>query len=388
MDSQANQKSIVSKIFPIGILMGFSMALPAYITSTFLSQFVNPRSVGVIYTISSVFAIIIFALTPYILKKIGNLKLTLFVIIAAFISLIGLAFIKSSIITPILFVFYFLYVAIIVFNLDIFVEHSSENALTGGIRGAYLAFINSSWIISQVFVAFIIGDSDYWKIFLAAAVILVPMAILIIKRFGDFKDPPYEEINYRAAWAGLLGDKNLFGIFSANFMLHFFYSWMVIYTPIYLHEYIGFDWKQIALIFSVMLIPFVVTEYPLGKLADKKLGEKELLIVGFLIMIITSGIMSFINAKSLLIWMTILFISRIGASTVEAMSEIYFFKKTNESDAGYLSIFRTSKAWAYIIGPLGATGLLFFTEIRFMFLALALIMILGVFASSMIKDTN
>jgi MFS family permease len=251
-----------------------------------------------------------------------------------------------------------------------------------------LAISNGAWIVSQVAIGFILTDSDYWKVFVLSAIMMTAVSVLVFKRFKDFRDPSYDNKDIHDGHVSIFKNKNLLGILSSSFLLQFFFSWMIIYTPIYLHEHIGFSWSQIGWIFSVMLLPFVITEYPLGKIADKKLGEKELLISGFAIMAITTATMTFIVSPSLWLWMTILFLSRIGASTVEAMTETYFFKKISSSDARYLSLFRSAKPWAYIIGPASATLFLFFYDLRFLFSALAMIMVFGIVAALSIKDTR
>ena len=100
---------------------------------------------------------------------------------------------------------------------------------------------------------------------------------------------------------------------------------MVIYTPIYLHEYIGFGWDKIGIIFSIMLLPFVILDFPLGKLSDK-IGEKKMLMAGFLIM--TSSVLAIplMTEPLLWLWAVILFMTRVGAATIESLSESYFFK--------------------------------------------------------------
>ena len=174
-----------------------------------------------------------------------------------------------------------------------------------------------------------------------------------------------------------------------GFLLQFFYSWMVIYTPIYLYTHIGFSWQEIGIIFSIMLLPFVLTEAPLGKLADRKWGEKEVMSVGFIVMALATGLIAFVETKNLALWAILLFITRIGAAMVEIMSETYFFKKVHSSKADVIGFFRTMRPFAYIISPILATVLFaFFLPIKYIFLVLAIIMFLGLYSSLELKDTK
>jgi MFS family permease len=176
----------------------------------------------------------------------------------------------------------------------------------------------------------------------------------------------------------------------ANFLLFFFYSWMTIYTPLYLHKNMGFSWTEIGIIFSIMLLPFVFIQFPLGRLADKKWGEKEILSVGFIVIAIATGLISFINGHSMVLWAIILFITRLGAATIEIMCDTYFFKKVDSLDTNIISFFRMVGPIAYIFGPLLATILFTFFDfkIQYLFLILGLIMLFGLKFSLSIKDTK
>ena len=48
---------------------------------------------------------------------------------------------------------------------------------------------------------------------------------------------------------------------------------MIIYTPIYLHEHLLLGWDQIGFIFTIMLLPFIILEFPLGNI--KYIGKSN-----------------------------------------------------------------------------------------------------------------
>jgi hypothetical protein len=70
------------------------------------------------------------------------------------------------------------------------------------------------------------------------------------------------------------------------------------------------------------------------------------------------------------------------------MTEIYFFKHISDSDAGYLSLFRAVRPLSFVLGPMSATLFLAFSDIKYMFLALSVFMLVGIFSASLIKDTK
>ena len=79
-------------------------------------------------------------------------------------------------------------------------------------------------------------------------------------------------------------------------------------------------------------MPLVFLPYELGYLADKKFGEKEMLIIGLLILAVTTFLFVVITSTELFLWILLLVASRIGASFVETMSFSYYFKKVGVED--------------------------------------------------------
>ena len=235
---------------------------------------------------------------------------------------------------------------------------------------------------------FILTDGDYWKVYLAAAIFMVVVLFLLISNLKHYEDPEYARVPFWSTLKEVWRNKNIYKIFMANFLLKFFFAWMVIYTPIYLHEHIGFEWSVIGIMFTIMLLPFALFEMPIGKLADTTWGEKEFLTIGFVIMAFSVGTLAFITDANFILWTALLFITRIGASIVEIMTESYFFKQIDATDANLLGFFRNTYPLAYIIAPLFATGILAVIDYRFLFLVLAGVMLLGLRYSLALKDTR
>ncbi|MBD3359492.1 MAG: MFS transporter, partial [Candidatus Buchananbacteria bacterium] len=186
----------------------------------------------------------------------------------------------------------------------------------------------------------------------------------------------------------LLKRPNLEKIFYLMFLLQFFYAVMVIYTPIYLNQTIGLPWDQLGIIFTVMLIPFILIEYPAGYLADKYWGEKELLTIGLFIIIISLILIFLVETKSIIIWALLLFLTRIGASLLEIMSDTYFFKKINHNDIALINSYRSTRPLAYIFAPFIFGLILYIFPVHYVFLFLAAIVSTGLYFSLTLKDTK
>jgi Na+/melibiose symporter-like transporter len=278
-------------------------------------------------------------------------------------------------------------IRIIGFTHDIFLESESKNDDTGSIRGFLLSITNLAWVISPILAALALGSDNYFRLYLISAIVASPILLILIYKFRNFKDPEYDQVPFLKTLKEMFEKPNIRRVVITNSLLRFFYSWMVIYTPIYLHQHIGFEWSQIGIIFTIMLVPFVILEAPLGKIADRYLGEKEILSLGFLILAMTTAYLSFIDGGGLLIWALALFMTRVGASMVEVMSETYFFKKIDGTDSNILGVFRMTGPLSYIIGPAVASIVLPFVGIQYLFLVLGIIMLGGLHYSLALKDT-
>jgi MFS family permease len=137
-----------------------------------------------------------------------------------------------------------------------------------------------------------------------------------------------------------------------------------------------------------MLLAFVLTEVPFGKLADKWFGEKYLLIAGFVIMAFSTSLLFFLHSFTLPIIALVLFMTRIGASCIEVLTESYFFKNIPKSETGTMSIFKNTYPVAYIIAPLIGSVILSIAPFRYLFLVLGCILFLGIFCILPINNTK
>jgi MFS family permease len=374
-------------IYTIGFIMSLHVALPTYINSTFLSKFLSENLVGLIYTVGSVLALIILIILPRFLKKFGNFKISILVFSLEVLAILALALTQNPIFIFISMVLSLGLIRVMGFNIDIFLESKSSDEDTGGIRGFFLSIANFAWVISPILAAFILGQDNYFRLYLISSIVALPILLILIYKFRNFKDPVYDQVPFLKTLKTMFAKANIKRVVITNILLRFFYSWMVIYTPIYLHDHIGFEWSEIGIIFTVMLVPFILLEAPLGKIADEYLGEKEILSLGFFIIATATAFLSFIDGGNLVVWAIALFLTRVGASMIEIMSETYFFKKIDGGDSNVLSVFRMTGPLSYIVGPAIATVFLYFIDIQYLFLILGIIMLMGLHYSLALKDT-
>jgi MFS family permease len=163
---------------------------------------------------------------------------------------------------------------------------------------------------------------------------------------------------------------------------------MIIYTPIYLYAHLGFSFKEIATMFTVMLLPFVLIQFPSGEYSDK-IGERKMLMFGFFFASIATLSLFFIKRHEVWIWALALFSTRVGAAIIEVMSDVYFFKHINVENDEFIIVYRNSRSVAYVLAPLVAFIIFLFTpSFNFIFLILGALMLYGIYLSSTIERND
>ncbi len=373
-------------IYLAGFLFSIALALTSYINSSFLKVFINDYSIGIMYVIASLLSILVMFWVPDILNKWGNRKLAFFFSVVSLLSFLFLAFSKNAHIVILSFIINLISLNFVVASLDIFMEDFSKSSAMGKFRGMYLMFTSLAWVIAQSISGSIISKSSFTGIYLMSAMFMALTAFMFVLFLKEFKDPHYKKIPILKTIKYFVQNKNISKIYLIDLLLKFFFVWMVIYTPIYLHENLAFGWDKIGLIFTIMLTPFVFLSYPLGKLSDK-IGERSMLIFGFIVTTLATSLIPFIKESNFWIWAMILFFTRVGAATIQIMTESYFFKSVHEENADAISFFRNTSPVSYVIAPLFATFvLLFVPSFQYIFYVLAAIMLLGIYLTLKIRD--
>ncbi len=386
--SCTKNKRRLALLYLLGTILAIANALPTYIQSNFLGTMFSISWVSIFFAGANFITIIAILFFPRLIQKLGNVVTTQFVLVVFIASLLGMSFATTPLSVFIAFIFLSVSSNLIWINMDILVENFSNDATTGVTRTIYFTAINLGWIISPTLSSYIIGKGDYYWVFIIAAICLIPFLVLLIKNRNLLKcNKNYKTKSIKQSFKGSWNNKNLRGIFFIAFLLNIFFSSVVVYIPIYLHQNLGFDWSVLGVMFSVMLLPFIIFEIPAGWLADKYLGEKELMTTGITIIII--ALLLFFSVKELNVWIWggILFFSRVGASLVEAMRETYFFKIVDAKDVSYINFFRTTSPLGYLVGVILAGVIINFYPLEYLFLFVALIMSLAYIFIYSIKDT-
>jgi hypothetical protein len=361
-----------------GFLLSVHYALIAYVNSSLLRQFVGNNALDVLYIVGSILGITFLSLAPFFLRRYGSLITFLFFVALEMLAIFGLGVANSRALVIALFIIYLSADAILYFCLDVNLEQETKTeGATGGKRGAFLSIQNIAWVLSPLALTFLMTQNTFGGIYLLSGTALIPLFIIAILFFRNIKETGMVNSRIIPTLRVLQKGGDQARIIGVQFMLNFFYSWMMIYLPLLLNQEMGFSWAKIGFLFTIMLLPFLLVELPAGILSDKKYGEKEILIIGFLIMFLSTIIIPTLTTTSFIIWSIVLFATRIGASLVEVGSETYFFKHVKEENTGLISLFRMTRPFSFVIVPLVALVVVHFFSYSASFFFLAIFTLSG-----------
>ncbi|HRH31350.1 MAG TPA: MFS transporter [Candidatus Paceibacterota bacterium] len=372
-----------------GFLFSLHLALVSYANSTFAASLFGENAVGPLFSIASLLALI--ALLFWAPRKIAINGSVLFVALLLLISvfaLTGLSQATFGIIAAALFVLYLSHNSLILYGFDMIVEHATENADTGKIRGIYLTVLNFAWMVALLATGRIIEYGGFRLLYLVGATLVFFSLATLYRARHMLNTHKMKPVRVGVNFRHMIRSKNLSSIFLVNFLLQSFYVIMVIFTPLYLSTIVGFGWKEISIIFVAMLSPFVLLQYPLGRIADMRFGEKEILIFGLIVMGLATLMITTIDTPSVWLWATTLLATRVGAASVEVMSDSYFFKHVDEKDSGLVSIYRAIAPFAGVIMPMLGALIISAYSYTALFSFLGVLCLLAIIPAVRIKDTK
>lgn len=356
---QYNQKK-TSFISLLAFTLAFVDALILYTISSYIETTLGTRFVGVAYLMA--FGIHLFLLLNLqsVIRKVGKIRYLALCLGSAVMALGVLPSIHPG------FGGIALIIAFLAFSntawvaLDVILEGYSKDQLSGRIRGLHLMITNAGFLLAPYISTQILAAYGYDAIFLIVFIgyALLLLLAVVLFRFDNHTEQP--KIRFWATLRELRGNTDLRSIFIVSLALELFYAIMIVYMPIHLQN-LGFSWTDIGIIFTIMLIPFVILQYPIGVLADKRFGEKELLALCFLITIAAMiGVMMY-HESNLWMWGALLFLTRVGIAGIEVLRDSYFYKQIDGNDIETIALFRTARPVANIAaGGIAILALSFF----------------------------
>lgn len=356
-----------------------------------MEKFLSPEGVGALYTIGSALGVFAFLFFSHALKIAGNLRLTLVLAIIEGLSLLVLGFTSHPPTAIVAFVTFLMTAPLMYLNIDIFSETliGNQENTTGTKRGIALGIMSIASVLGTLAMGVLVDGTDNLElVYYLAAAMLVPFIIVLFFAFKDFRDPKYDIFKVRTSLRTMWLKSDIRNVMFAHFLLQIFFAWTVIYFPLYMYSELGLTWDKIGYITAFAISAYIFVEWPTGIIADKWLGEKELMAIGFLVLAITASWMSFMTTIAILPWMVLLFMTRVGAALVEATTEVYFFKHTKGDDADTISFFRLLRPLASVVGALLGSVCLLYLPFNLIFVVLGFVMVPGIFFTIQLRDTK
>lgn len=320
-------------------LFALHYAIPVYATSSYLHMYFNSSMVSAIYMVGSILALIASINIARSVKKFHTYGFTFGVALAEIVVITLFGHTQNIYLLPLFFVIHFVLQVLLNISLNIFIENFTIHAKVGSVRGLFLAVFNLAVLVSPFIGGAILKHYSFETLYLVAASMLIPYLFFLHKYLKHMREPAYHQIDLFGAARQAFKNKNLRAAIIGELVVSSFYATMIIYSPLYLSN-IGIPLTTyMMVILPFALIPLVVLPYELGYLADKKFGEKEMLIIGLLILAVTTFLFVVINTNAIWVWILLLIASRIGASFVETMSFTYYFKKVGAEDPSLTALF-------------------------------------------------
>lgn len=341
--------------YMLTLLFALHYGIPLYATSSYLHQYFGASWVSALYMIGSMGALFMSMSVAKYIKRFHTYQFTAGLVVAEIVTTILFALSDNIFLIALFFIIHFTLQSLLYVCLNVFVESFSKHAETGSIRGLFLALFNMGILISPLVGGSLLSRGSFAALYIVAAIILIPFLYFLHKYLSHVKEPAYHTIDMAGAFKVAWRNRNIRAALISVLIVQCFYAVMIIYSPLYLAT-IGVPLTiYLSFILPLALIPLVLLPYELGLLADTRFGEKEILIIGLLILVVTTFLCVIVTSSDPRIWMLIFLVSRIGASFVETMAYTYYFKKVGPEDTSLTALFSNAYGVATIV--VGAVGI-------------------------------
>lgn len=358
-----------------------------YIHSSVITERLGVAYITPIFIIGSLLSLIAFFAVPPLLRRFGARVFLALAALGEAFAVLTLAGSTAPVPTLIALLAHLVLFTLLWFTLDIFVEQAtSEESRTGSARGLYLTAINIGLVLSPFLMGVIVTRGSFEAVYLTSLVAFAAFAAVMPFLYRSFRDPPYGRVSLKGLRSAL-SCSDIAPTSLAHLTLRMFYAWAVVYIPLHLSG-IGFSWGEIGIMLGIALLPFALFELPVGKLADTFIGEKEIMIAGFLIMGTAVAALSLNLPHSALLYTAILFLTRFGASLIEITTETHFFRGVGAKDIHSMTLFRMLQPLGYVVGVAVGALVLYAVPLESAFLAFGVLVFFGILAALRITDSR
>ena len=375
-------------IFEVNFILVMAMATTAYIHSSYLSNLNTTIPAGILFAFGSITALISTFHSPFLFQKFGVKKS---IILASVLNTIGLLTMGIST-NPGLSIFAFIITigstALIVIGIDVVINHFTVTKEAGEVRGLNLALGNLAFLIGPLIAGVLANKTNINTVYVFAAFLIVGMMIFFKYKFKKFElHPTHIKQVGLSDFFTLWKKEKIKYAYITGFMVEYFFGIWAIFTSIYMHEVIGFNWAQIGLILALMHIPYIILEPIIGDIADRYNNEKKLMKIGLCITGLSFLWIALTKHDIVIIWIIVSILTRIGASFGQVAHESFFFKQIKPSESGLVSMYRTMSPLALLIAPISGSIILLFTGYSNLFIFVSILLLASMLLANKLTHT-
>lgn len=376
-------------IYQLAFLTFSGMALFSCFQSPFINQYISVGNIGWFFVAGNLLSLLSYQFVPGVVKYLGRYKSTILFIIIFFFLIGLLAIVETKWVVLTVLVLYVAATPLIEIVFDFLVESFSEDRNTGQIRSIYNTIIDAGWVLAAALGGYLLSNYSFQTMFAIITVAILMVGVVFIWRFKatDFTSDFHHYFKINLIWRAFFNKQVKRPIFFLYFIISFFFSWMVIYTPLYLSQ-LGLEWVEIGEILAVTYLAYILFDYPTGWMVDKKVREEYIIMIGVILISLTTLGIIFISSTTVSIWMFILFVGRLGCSLMYNANDSYFFKSIDQRDVELMAVYRGVGLLARIVAPLVAVLLLRRMELVYLFPILGIMMLSGVWFSYRLKPVS
>lgn len=375
-------------IFVYAFFLALHYAVVSYSASTFLAGIVQEKNIWVLYTVGAALALVFNLSAASVLRRVNMNKLFTAVSLLTIFNCYLLLVATSTLSIGLHFIFFYSISALLFTFASIILEEHSTESTTGGIRGKYNAIMSGGYLLAPFLASIFINNFGLKSIFALStffgvcALFVFYFYIRLVPRIILKKN------NLRHGIKKLFTNIDIRNITFGQFGLTTFFTLIVIYFPFKM-ESVGIPLTQyLSIMLPVALSPFLFMPPLLGYLEDKMRDEKEVLLISYIGLILILIVIAFCESSSIFVWTVLLFTSRLCASSVEISTNSYFYKKIRPEDVGLISIFLSVDYFATILFTGLFSFLVYFADIKTLFLSVSFFLTFVLVYLSKIHDTK
>lgn len=335
-------------IFGAAFFFSLHLALITYLNTVFLSKMFSIGVVDMLFILGSTGSCVLLFFEPRVIHRLGVIHTAL---IALTLSAICLLCIGFHLYVPVVVLAFITYLALnttIISLFDIALEHYSPRRRIGDIRGFYFTVMNASWVLAAVWNSKLLTKTNLGGIYLICAVLVLLAYACIRTLTKTFQDRKHQFFSLKDVGMVLRQKEKYSHVFIADMTLQTFYAVMVFFSALYLAPL--FPLSTIALLYTIMLTPFLLLQYLFGRLCDRFRNEPRLIRIGFLVMAVSVLMFPLaVKDRSFFEIASVLFLSRVGAAIAEIALETYFFSVVHDNETAAIAVFRSLVPLSYLL---------------------------------------